>query len=90
MGKLSDRPSELLSRAEVSADEKWGAAGSEEVFLLEGYRRILKNERQTGVMTRFAKKKIHRKTVGQPGKARRRKNCLLADSRYHVKKCGWA
>ena len=47
----------MLSRAEVSADEKWGAAGSEEVLLLEGNRRILKSERQTGVMTRFAKKK---------------------------------
>ena len=79
-----DRPSDVLSCAEVSTDEKWGIAGSKEALLLVGYRRILKSERQTGVMTRFAKKNSHRKTVGQPGKARRRKNCLLAGSRYHV------
>lgn len=62
----------MLSRGEVFADEKWGTDGSEEALLLVGYRRILKSERQTGVMIRFAQKKnSHRKTVGQPGKARR-------------------
>jgi hypothetical protein len=53
-----DWPSDVLSRAEVSADEKWGTTGSEETLLLVGYRRILKSEKQTGVMTRFAKKII--------------------------------
>lgn len=59
-----DRSSDVLSRVLVYADEKWGTIGLEEALLLIGYRRILKSERQTRAMTRFAKKKSHRKIVG--------------------------